>query len=118
MQAQIQEADMELGKSEALIEQAANELISKKLQENQAPAFTNAYDEDNDLGIANINLSIPDNKAADSQGQDDGGFDDYALSVGSRTKENPMKEDYQPYQNMTSNIQNSPSEKPTRNDIK
>jgi len=114
---------MELGKSEALIEQAANELISKKLQENQAPAFTNAYDEDNDLGIANINLSIPDNKAADSQGQDDGGFDDYALSVGSRTREDPIKDDnnynnYQPYQNMTTNIQNSPSDKPTRNDIK
>jgi hypothetical protein len=111
---------MELGKSEALIEQAANELISKKLQGNEAPAFTNAYDhEDNDLGIANINLSIPDNKAAgaDSQGQDDGGFDDYALSVGSRTRENPVRDD-QPYQNMQTNIDRSPSDKPTRNDIK
>ena len=73
------------------------------------------------MGIANINLSVPDNKAqAESQGQDDGGFDDYALSVGSRNKENPnssIMKDYEPYQNMT-NMQNSPSEKPTRNDIK
>lgn len=113
---------MELGKSEALIEQAANELISKKLQENEAPGFTNAYDqEDNEMGIANINLSIPDTKAvgADSQGQEDGGFDDYALSVGSRTRENLVRDD-QPYQNMP-NIQGSPAvveKQPTRNDIK
>ena len=106
---------MELGKSEALIEQAANELISKKLKEGEAPAFTNAYDDD-DLGIANIDINMQDTKQiVDSQGQEDG-FDDYNLSVGSRgnqsygggaAKDNTTL-DQHPYQNLGT--------EPTRNE--
>ena len=50
-------------------------------------------------------MGVPDNRAAraDSQVQEDGGFDDYAgLSVGSLAGENPVK-DYQPYENLQNN---------------